>query len=95
MPVKDRISPARNTYFDEQPLTFLPGLLTPILSVSSVLPVGGLPGGGVLQEAAGSCKTASRVSDSSYLAVVRCGSGSGLLRCASRRPLLRGGGGET
>lgn len=50
MPVKGRISPTRNTYFTEQPRTFLPGLLTPILSANSVLLLGTL-GGEVLQEA--------------------------------------------
>lgn len=74
MPVKDRISPTRNTYFAEQPLTFLPGLLTPILSASSVLLLGEkcCRKRRFLQDASG-------VNDSSYLAVVRCGSGSSLL----------------
>lgn len=56
MPVKDRISPARNTYFAEQPLTFLPGLLTPILSVSSVLLLGD-SGRRSAAGSAGPCKT--------------------------------------
>lgn len=39
MPLKDRISPVRNTYF-AHPLPFLPDLLTPILSVRSVILLG-------------------------------------------------------
>lgn len=39
MPKKDRISPVRNTYL-AHPLPFLPVLLTPILSVRSVILLG-------------------------------------------------------
>lgn len=39
MPLKDRISPVRNTY-SAHPLPFLPDLLTPILSVRSVILLG-------------------------------------------------------
>lgn len=39
MPLKDRISPVRNTYF-AHPLPFLSDLLTPILSVRSVILLG-------------------------------------------------------
>lgn len=39
MPLKDRISPIRNPYL-ARPLPFLPGLLTPILSVRSSILLG-------------------------------------------------------
>lgn len=55
MLLKDRISPIRNTYLANS-LPFLPGLLTPILSVRSVVLLGRLQGGALQERVAGSLR---------------------------------------